>query len=550
MKKRHSTKLKTIVVKSVIRKIETASETFRMVLVLSRNWIRFLFVLFATLIVTSANVYSPQSSMNIARIVFRGMHQDSSFVTLTPGQSQTFNAPPPPSGWALFRVEFDLLGITGISQADFLASNGLKVNGAIVSSFKLDSSFNYAYYTTTPGSSSITVTNNSPTNTISFTTSVMSFYHDVADMFTAQVDDSHLPLRKIYVNVPIGFINQYETPSGPFNWSIDFQLAWEGRAVIQHLYNPGPAGEDLLPYRSQQNALGRFMEFGGTYAKITLARPSQADGFKELGKPVEGCCWELDLNVVNIEQPSGPEDTPIGWVAPTASNALEAFIANQVDMRQTITLTHGQSITITPPAIEGWYRNYDDYFAIESETNGVQATDLVPSAGINLGGCNADGPYGPRSCWDMYGDAVTVTNTGSAATFKIEYRVVYYSPLKLEDKTSQQGSFLQHDVSFKLPKYKDFAKIGFDNPSTYSLAIITVPLTNPQWQSSNFTTPSGRNANDQTLNAPADIELGYLEGETLQGYYTSFFVAVAYMYQVLGDGAAGEWTITLLEPTS
>jgi hypothetical protein len=52
------------------------------------------------------------------------------------------------------------------------------------------------------------------------------------------------------------------------------------------------------------------------------------------------------------------------------------------------------------------------------------------------------------------------------------------------------------------------------------------------------------------LNNPAvDVELGYLEGETLYASYTARGPSIGYVYEVLGNGAKGDWTITVYEPT-
>jgi hypothetical protein len=505
---------------------------------ISRIYLASSLLLVLSLTMTAPNVFSPKKETNVATITFEGHHSEYASITLAPSQSFTWTAPPPPAGWVLNYFESDWDTITGITQTELLTGSTLKVTNAHVYSFKFDPNFNYVYYYSDPNSNSITIENHSTTSTITFNANFIAVYLDVQDTYTVQVDDSHSPMRKVFIAVPIGFVNQYDPPNGIFNMRIGFRVTWEGKAVPQRLINPGPAGADLLPYRTAGNAYGRFMRIGATTARIYISRFAANNGFYELGKPVEGCCWELDLKVIDPEQPA--------WF----SQSLFAQVENQMDLRQTVTLNQGQSLTLTPPSVRDWNRDYTDFLAIESETSGVDATTLSPSTGVSVG-CYSSGPYGSRSCWVMYGDTVTLTNTGTtAAQFSIDYQVLYSSSLDFKDKTRHQGTFVRHDLTFKLPAQKKYLGLGFDGPAAYSSVRINIPLTNPAWQMTSFITPAGANANDQSLNNPAmDLELGYLEGETLWANYAVRGPSIGFMYQVLGDGAKGDWTITLYEPT-
>jgi hypothetical protein len=489
-----------------------------------------------------------------ATVTFEGQHREYfETVVLGPSGSQSASwsyvvptPPSPPSGFQ-FKWLFESagtyfqLGGLSITQDALLSGNVLRVAGAHLVSFKWFNGDNYAAYAYDPQSTSITIENlSSDAITIGYI-NAPSRYVDINDVHSVDVYDIPPDFRRIYLDVPFGFIAAQQ---GFFNNWLSFRLRWQGKAIPYHVYSPGPVGRyiDILQvYRADDGAGSRLgLSSGSNSMRVRLSR--MGNGLYESGIPVEGT-WRLDLKLIDATQ------------SPIAGPELKVFKFSQKTVKQTFELSPAgtrntqtpDSITIVPAAISGWYRMYSDELIVTSNTPGVGPEALTITSGTKSWEVYENSNY-----WITCGDNITLRNTSDqTATFTIGYSVYYRAPLPFNDAQTQEDDMIRHDISFIMPPYDEFANLGFDVPPTDSGFLINTPLTDPPWSFSSFTTPSGENADDQKFSNPSlEYLSGYVEGETIYTLYGLRSPSADFPYAVLGDAAAGTWTITAYEPAT
>ena len=476
-----------------------------------------------------------------ATIIYEGLHNDHyESITLAPDGTWSYTVPAPPEGWVLNGyASYIELGSVDFDQGSLLSDHTLLVAGAHLTNFYFDQNGNYIDWMLDAGSTTVTIQNTSP-NTVTFGyIDAMSRYSDVKDISTADVIDIGPDYRTIYVNVPYGFVSQYVEF---FNTWLAFRLRWNGKAVPWHVYSPGPVSrymDVLQTYRTEPRAVNKLgFRFADSTVRIQLARPMYGNGFYERGIQVEGK-WRFDLQVLDPNQPA------------RLSPELGTYLTNEKVIREKFELaaagSPGDSLTITPPNINGWYRQYADYLGAVSNTDGVDSTALTVTTGARWG--VADLPY---SNWVTWGDSLTVRNTANQpVSYTIEYNVFYFTPLQFTDTQTVTDSTIQHDLAFTMPTTIEMTNLGFEAQPPETMITVNTPLTNPPWEFSTFTLPNGQSADDSAFNNPnVEFMMGYYEGETLNTSYGGRNAGADFIYSVLGDNAAGEWKITAYEPAT